>query len=489
MRRFLGLALLVPMTLALLPGAAGQGEQEVREGILEQEGDYITFYGHIFNVGRGNPMPMNTQFPDGGEDYSRGVFGPCGPQEGDCEDAGFNENYWYTTAGFVQTKQPDDFSYEDLHNERGQTKDLFFDTSKPIEATYYMSADWHAWLVLFGEGGMAWNWDPGHFEDWVVRARAWHGPLGEHQADPSTAPSMGPIASGSEDFTLMAEGRDGPKPLGGFGETVPAVGAPTVTPFDIELEWQEEFLAQDGIVPKQNDVIMEFEWFQETEGVRYIISTVGAGVAWNVNSGEAFPPTVDFPVRNPLDVELVFPQFLHEKMVILGVVNAPWGSYDVNLDETRLVIRDEDGQEVPIDPQFLQSDADVSVAHTGHFNPVKLTWVWDYAKQGLDPGDYTATVESANFQGSYSTSTVATFTIEDDGLGREAQAGQSGLSSFNQHSVSQFQENTTEEIAGTGGSRQGVDPEGDESEDSPGLPLVAVAGLIGLAAVLRRWRK
>ncbi len=413
---------------------AQQREAQARDEILRQEGTYITFYAHPFDVGRDVPMPMNTQFPDGEDDLSRGYGGACGPDpsgEGvsTCDDYALNEHYFYTTAGFVQVKNADEFSavgYGAFHNERGQTKDIFIDTSKPIATTYYMSADWHGWLVLFGEAGMAWNWDPGVFKDWVVESRVWHGSLGDQHSAASEAPDMTGVAARDAAFTLVAEGRVGPQDIMSFGPNVPAVGDQTVWPFDAELAYSDEFLASGGIIPSTDDLIWEVEFFQETEGERYIASE--GTVTWNVNSGEDYPLNMQLPVRNPMDVELVYPRFVHNQLVVLGVINTPWGSYDIDHQATRLVIRDAKGAEVPFLDAHVESDLDVSVAHAGHYQPITATWILDYQAQGLAAGDYTATVETQNFQGSYKTSTTAAFTIEDAG-GGQGQAGRSGLRS------------------------------------------------------------
>lgn len=495
------------LAAALLVGSGAhvvaqvESEGDARDSIAAREGSPIDFYGHIFSTGRGAPMPMNTQYPAGADDYSRGIFGNCGTfhgvpayvasgsfgTAGSCEEYTENENWWFTTPGFVQIKSLGDFNYGDLHNERGQTKDIYFDITQPITAKYWMSADWHAWAVAFCAVSLCWNWDPGYFQNWVVEATVYHGSLGDLHANPSDPPDMSNIY-GNPDATVIAYGRDGPRDIVSLDGTIPAdpvCGGPcrTVQDFNIELEYDPAFVASGGVVPKEEDIVVRFQWYQEEGEERYILGAgVLIGTAWNVNAGEDYPPTITFPIKNPLDVELVFPRFIHDKLVILSVINTPWGSYDIDLDSIDLEVRDSAGTLVQVDPKYVQSDLDVSVAHSGHYNPIDITWVWDYQAQGLPPGDYTATVKARNFQHTYDTQTEATFSITEAGTGGRTSYGTEGLLSFTDQQFEEFNEPGDLEPEG-----EGADPatDGQESEDSPG---VFIAGAVLLAA-LALWRR
>lgn len=488
----------IAVTLLLLLGAQGAQAQEEteeeRQAIEDEPGVPITFYGHVFNNGRANPMPLNTQYPAGEEDYSIGLGGGCGaapPQpddSADCESWAGNEEFFYTTAGFVQVKSREEFlnngGYEQLHNERGQTKDIFFDTSQPVTASLYMSADFHGWPV-FACAYMCWNWDPGYFEDWVVEAWLWKAPLGDHGSAASEAPNMGEIAN-RQLGTLMAHGKTEPTDLISFDETIPAdalCGGPctTVQEFPVELAWDDGFTSSGGIVPKEEDFILEFEWYQETDGQKYIRGSGPVGIVWNLNGGEDYPNRLTLPVRNPLDVELVFPKFVHDKLVILSVINTPWGSYDVDQAATTLTVTDADGREVSIQEGTLTGGLDRSVSHAGHYRPIEGTWVWDYQAQDLAPGSYSVTVETTNFQHSYTTATTADFTITAEGTGGDTRSGRSGLQSF--------QEDVTE---GVGSAVEGEETEQEldaatgEDKDSPAPGLFLVTGLL-VAVAARRW--
>jgi hypothetical protein len=474
------------VALAVLPLAAAQSDTV--KSIEQTPGTDITFYGHIFDVQRGSPMPMNTQFPVGEDDFSRGWAGGCGDpppapdNSAECENWNLNENFWYTTAGFVQVKSADEWGgdYALFHNERGQTKDIFLDTSRPVTAYYYMSADFHGWPVVACQA-LCWNWDPGMFEDWVVEAWVWHANLGDWSTEPSSKPDMSKISQRSPDAFPIAHGKTTPRQMVSIDETIPG-GTGTVNEFEITLEWDAGF---DGRVPFQNDLIVEFEWYQETNGQKYILSSGPAGVVWNANSGEDWPARVILPVRNPMDVELVFPRFVHDKLVILSVINTPWGSYDIDPTLTKLTVKDAKGQQVAIKPETMQTSLDSSVAHSGHYKPINATWVWDYQAQGLSPGVYTITIETTNFQHTYTASTDATFTIEKSGKGGDTQAGRSGLQSFNDQQLEQFKKGAEGQV--TPGETTTTENE-KAKKDSPGLPLFALI-LVGAGMVLLRRRR
>lgn len=491
-----GIFLLVPMS-----GVQAQDGGNADE-IADTPGEEITFYGHVFGIGRDLPMPLNTQFPEGEGDYSIGYANGCGgpppaPEDEptgelygnsneDCEGWPLNEEYFYTTAGFVQVKSWEEWGedYSKFHNERGQTKDIFLDTTQTARSTFYMSADFHGWLVLLCDAA-CWNWDPGYYQDWVVESWIWHASLGEWSSDPSDPPSMQGIARReADDQKLVAHGKTEPSDLLSLDPTLPS-GEQTVWPFDIEYEWGEEF---DGRVPYENDLIVEFEWYQETDGQKYIIGGGAVAPNWNVNSGEDYPNNVVLPVRNPLDVELVFPRFIHDKLVILSVINTPWGSYDIQHESIEMTIRDGSGNVVTPDPDLISHHTDSSVAHAGHYNPINTTWIWDYQEQGLEPGDYTIEVAATNFQESYSTSTEATFTIDKKGVGGEVSSGQSGLQSFTEEQLESFKEGATQGVdtPDADADLDGASNQEQENEDSPSVGVLILLAVLGAVAVVAR---
>ena len=470
---------------------------KTREEILKQPGQPITFYGHMFatNVGQENPMPMNTQFPKGESDLSQGTSTTCGQpppapaDNADCRADTSNEQRWYSTAGFVQVKSAEEWGgdYAKFHNERGLTKETFLDPTTPITATYYMSPDFHGWLTVLCDA-VCWGWDPGYYQDWVVEATVLHASLGPLHMNASEEPPMGDVRARADGVVVIANGKSAPTDMVSVDDTVPAAADPTVTEFKFELAWDEAFVASGAVVPPTDNLIVEWEWYQQTDnpagGVNeYILGSGPAGLVWNLNTGEDFPANIVVPVRNPIDVELVYPQFIHDKLVILSVINTPWGSYDIDPALIKIVVKDASGNPVPFQEGTLEQVVEQSVAHSGHYQPIKPTWVWDYQKQGLRPGDYTVTVEVTNFQHSVTTDTVASFSVTADGAG-QTQEGRSGLQTLvgNLHAG---HEGTAADPNAAGSATTSSAP-ATTTEESPGLPFaVLAAGLVALALTRR----
>jgi uncharacterized protein (TIGR03382 family) len=483
----------LPAALAQDPPVAD--ENQTREEILKQPGQDVTFYGHIFAFGEGSPMPMNTQFPIGEADYSIGTAAGCGTppplppgswdDETECQTWEANTQLWYSTAGFVQVKSSDEWEgYEQFHNERGLTKDVFMDTSKKPVFTYYMSGDFHGWPSNLCTN-VCWNWDPGTFNDWVVEAWMFHAPLGALHSNASEQPDMSPVTDRAPEAVLMAHGKTEPFDMVSLDPSIPT-GQQTVWPFTAEMEWESAFLATDGSVPFTDNLVMQFRWYQETDGRQYIIgSNIGTVPTpnWNINSGEDYPANVVVPVRNAIDVELVYPQFIHDKLVLLSVINTPWGSYDIDPALITLTVKDASGNKVPFKDGTLTQVLEQSVAHSGHYMPVKPTWVWDYKAQGLQPGEYSVSVGVTNFQHSVTTETTALFIISADGSG-ETQEGRSGIQTLRGDIHAGHEGTAADPNAATTTSA----PPATSTEKSPGATLPLLAAAMAAVLLLRRRR-
>ncbi|HWH08950.1 MAG TPA: hypothetical protein VNX21_07100 [Candidatus Thermoplasmatota archaeon] len=419
----------------VLPTAAAQ----------EDETTEVTFYGHIFGFGRDMPMPMNTQFPKGEADYSIGQFVLCGTGLPDTPDVqvvthpscgdefGTNEEWWYTTAGFVQIKEYTEFEYRKLHNERGLTKDTKLDTSKDIRAEFYMSADAHAWSTALCYPGVpndvpwpvpCWNWDPGYLHQWQVEATIYTGILGEYGGAADEAPDIA-TAYAEGKLTPLARGISEPIDV----QSLEATGNPTVWKFDINLGKPTR-----NEIKKEESYVIRFKWWSLTPNGPMILPEP----IFNINSGEFYPPTVTLPVKGAFTVEMVLPQFVYGKLVLLGIMNTPWGSYDVDHDSVQLEIKNKKTGQL-VEPRSIQRLADFSVAHGGHYKPINITWVWDHAGDRLAPGTYQATVTASNYQHSATSATTATFRIRADGTGEVLEVGRSGQATFTEAQLAQAQ--------------------------------------------------
>lgn len=462
----LPLALAAFITLAPLAHA-----QETDEPTSE-----VTFYGHVFGLGRGTPMPMNTQFPTGESDLSQGfVAHACGvapaPAGADCEADTQNEAWLYTTAGFVQIKDSEEFDYAKLHNERGLTKDTYLDTSRDVTAEFYMSADAHGWSLALCTPGAprdvpwpipCWNWDPGVLTQWQVEATVYTGILGEHGGEADTQPDVAAAFEAGK-LQVLAQGLSDPQDV----KSLEPLGNPTVWKFPINLG-----KPQREVIKKEESYLVRFQWWSiKPDGSRRVVPEADT---WNVNSGESYPPLVRLPVKGAFNVEMVVPQFVYEKLVVLGIMNTPWGSYDVNQDSITLTIQDERGNVV--EPRHLARLADFSVAHGGHYKPVNVTYVWDYRADNLPAGTYTATVSASNHQGSATASCAARFVVTPGGHPGPIEVGQCGVRTITDEQLSTVREGSAGDAQQQGGGA---------SSPVEGVKLL---GAVGLLALFRRWR-
>lgn len=436
----------------------------------------MTFYGHVFGIGRDAPMPMNTQFPEGEADLSQGFTGHyCGiPGDATCEDDPQNEVWLYTTAGFVQIKEYTQFDYSKLHNERGLTKDTYLDMGRDIKAEFYMSADLHGWLLAFCTPGVphdvpwpvpCWNWDPGYLSQWQVEATIYTGILGEHGGAADEAPDIA-TAFADGKLTPLATGVSDPVDV----QSLEATGNPTVWKFDINLG-----PPQRDVIKKEESYVVRYQWWSlKPNGEKMVLPEADV---WNVDSGEYYPPTITLPVKGAFNVEMVLPQFVYGKLVVLGIMNTPWGSYDVDHDSVQIEIKNTRTGTI-IEPRSIQRLADFSVAHGGHYKPVNVTYVWDYAADGVPAGEYDVTISAANFQGSASASCTGGFTLGEGGAAGDIRIGECGVRTISEDQLSTIKEGSANDATSRGG----------DAEPLP-LPKVSLFTLPVALVMLRRWRK
>jgi hypothetical protein len=436
-----------------LSGVAAQSDGGSDVSFDAEDTDRVTFYGHVFGHTLDEPMPSNTQAPAGENNYGRGVFDWCTPQGSTvvtnpqatrpgetCKENPNHKLALFSTAGFVDVSNRPEFQangdYSQLHNERGQTKDIYLDGNEDITANLYVTVDFHSWPVSTGETSCVqphpenvpcvypyWGWDPGTQPNFVVEGTLYEADLGDRSTTSEAPPIREAIESGGAE--VVAQGQFGPEDV-----TTGVPGAAPVLEIPINLG-----SAEDTVIEKENDFFLVYDEFSDVNGDRYGFHTV----RWW--SGEFFPPTFELPVQNAFQVERVVPSDVYNKLAILGILNTPWGSYDVDDDSIDLTVEDENGATVPV--ESVQTFSSSSVAHGGHFDPVNVTWVWDYRADGIDPGTYTATVSASNYQGSSSASCEAAFTIEEDSQGQptvaDVQPGECGLQTTSEDELGDLQ--------------------------------------------------
>ncbi|MCA1814272.1 MAG: hypothetical protein LC624_10050 [Halobacteriales archaeon] len=463
---------LASLVLSCLPAAAQDaGAAEARAG------QTVTLYGHVFSVGLDAPMPANTFAPEGDSLFAA-AFGNdyCGlPGFDDCGKDPLNKRVLFLTAGPVQVHSSADFNstedfYGKLHNEHGRAKDVLLDTTKDVHAWFYVAADYHSWgAVCPGAPDVScvvpvWQWDPGVMPSFVVEATLYLAELGDYGQGASEPPPIADALNAGK-AQVLATGKSAPVTL-----QTGLPGSPNAMEFDVNLGK----LGLDA-VPKAMDLFLVYSWYEDVNGQAVGLNGQPAPSVkpW---SGETFPVRFTLPVRNPVDVELVIPQFVHDKVLVHGVLGSPWGSYDVDVKGVQLEVRDPDGQFVHA--QHIARSGDYSVAHGAHFKPVNLTWVWDYKADHARPGTYKVAVTGCDLQ-HLCASTEASFTINPDGSAGAYTVGRSG-----QLTASQGQLSALTGAPQPEGTRLGVATQAERATPGPGLGLAVLA--IAAWAVLRR---
>lgn len=424
----------------------------------------VTFYGYVFGYSLDSPMPANTQYPWGVADWGSSLVDPpvnCGPQGPTCDEYTFNKVGLFTTAGPVQVKETNDFSYEKLHNENGMTQDIQLDATQDVTATIHVSAAVHAWphneneTACLGQDPPQnvpcwqnyWRWHSGVNPNFQVRAWLYAMVLGSHGQDANRAP---PIESQweSKAGTLIATGETTPTnlmSLDGNG------GNERVWRFDINLGKPVV-----DTVPREANLVLVYSFHNKMpDGTE-----VGISTPIRINTGEFFPTFFTIPVKNAFTVELVAPQIVHDKLVVVGVMNTPWGSYDLDPKSVTLTMTGPGGSRV--DLPGLGQVGDYSVAHGGHYRPINITFIWDHREHKLPAGAYALTITASNYQGSASDSLAAFIEVDADGRLTRVEPGRAEVATFSDADFQRF-------VAGADSAA------GKGSGDAAGLPLPLVA--------------
>ncbi len=449
-RRLLFLIATVAVVTSVPAGSLAQGGSQ--DSGADGESDVVTFYGHVFGHGVGAPMPSNTEAPIGENNYGLGFIGGCGPSATpgglSCEDDTSKRLVLFSTPGFVDVEGPADWEagggYSLLHNERGQTQDVQLDTSQNMEATIFMTADFHGWPVstVNGEGTLCayphpedvpcvypyWGWDVGTHPNAVVEATLYHAQLGDHGANASDAP---PIADAIPDAEVVAHGQWSGQMVNGLP------GTPTANEITVDMGTPEI-----DTIPRDHDWFVDYHWYQSAGGTDY------GTHSWRLFAGEFFPPSYTIPVENAFSVESVIPTFAHGQLAILGIMNTPWGSYDLQPGSVDLTVEGPNGE---VTPERIDRRGQFSVAHGGHYQPINFTWIWDYQAEDLPTGEYTVTVSASNFQGSSSAACSATFTLNQEGeqfVPNQIDPGRCGAQTLSEERAQQLQEGAADEAGG-----------------------------------------
>ena len=176
---------------------------------------------------------------------------------------------------------------------------------------------------------------------------------------------------------------------------------------------------------------------------------------WVIHTGAAYPNRVDVGVLNPLALYALRPTPLgSDQMSLHAVMNSPFGNYDVDVLNTTISVTGPTTPRSMMPPLVVQR----SFEHNHHYEPVEMTWLWNYRVDQAAAGTYTVSVSVPNLQKTATVTKTATFVIPEDGR-----------------------------AVGYDDAGQVVAPQGDEVEaDTPFVAPLLLVALLALAARLRR---
>ena len=330
----------------------------------------VPLYAHIYDLLQA--VPINTQ-PMIDLDLARGfgspsVSGVAGPLETP------SSLRLVSTPGLVEYNLTED-GFPRMHPERGISYDVELDTSKPVIGHFFMGAK----------------------------------PLDVPQAGQTGGPEAGLLPLTVR--MTMRVGDDIGADLDA-GEII-AQGSVQLPPDQWPVNGQPaEFVVDMGTplvdrIPGAEAFNILIEWFNAE-------SPDGAKLTqrdWVVHTGARYPNRVEVTVANPLALYSLKPTPLGEdKISIHAVLNSPFGNYDVDVPNITMSVTG------PTTPRSMGAPFVVqrSFEHNHHYEPVELTWVWDYRSDGASAGEYTVTVSAQNLQKTASVTKSAKFVLSDE---------------------------------------------------------------------------
>jgi len=415
-----------------------------------------TLYMHIDGI---QDFPINTQPPDdrfwddqkfGTASFSNSCMGdtPAGPAQT------FHTYYGYSTPGYVEY----DFVERGgprYHPERGISFDVDIDTSAPMVVYWYMETQVTA--ADLQDPANPNNVAPFPIPNAVAKATMREG----------DAVGVGDAAFNEGD--IIAQGETEPQML--LGDATPAndyvsyrtVDGKHVYEFAIPMEFQGSKIDRDESYNLRIDVFIDNPACDDPNaGDQYLMLN---NVRVHTSPGQR--PRAEFSIMNAIKIEFMHPQFIGDELVIHTAMNSPWGNYDVR--------EDEGGIELSIDgpspatslvrAAFVQRHHD----HNHHQEAVDVTYVWPYKKDNAKDGVYTVNMAVDNDQETATATGSVQFQI--------GKGGDEKLEPCDPDVPVSEQVNCAF-------SNQG----GAETQESPGLGIALVAGLLGAAAFLRRRR-
>lgn len=332
----------------------------------------VPLFGHIYDLLQ--PVPMNTQ-PMIDKDLARG-FGT--PTVTGTPAAAPNSLRFYSSPGLVEYNETEKDGLPRHHPERGISFDVLLDPSKPIVGHWFLGVK----ALDVPQAGQTSGPEAGVMPALTVRM---------------TMRTGDDVGADLDSGQIIAQGSTTLEPT-----KWPANGAPAEFVVDMGTPQLDR-------VPGNVSFNVKVEWFnaESPDGATQITQR-----DWILHTGAKFPNRVDVTVLNPLALYSVKPTPVGDDVVsIHAELNSPFGNYDVN---TTTVEIEFDGPTSPSslgEPLIVQK----SYEHNHHYEPVEVTWVWNFKDDDAKPGNYKVTVRAKNLQGTALVEKSASFIIPEKG--------------------------------------------------------------------------
>ncbi len=412
-----------------------------------------------FHINGFQDFPINTQKPDdryadrvevGAATHSGCIADPAGAQH--FTDRSYHTWYGYSSPSYVQY-DVDENGEPRIHQERGLSYDIKFDSG--TQPTF-------SWFLEGKAPGNVEGTDASHppIPNVIVRATIRQGDdisVGNAKFNDGAVVAIGQ----TEPVTLsgaMTQGND--------NVIAHQVGNTWIYEFTFPLSLEKQQIDKKESYNVRVDAFMDNPYCADPsapKGGDYMFLNFAL-----VHTSSDFRPMVKWNIMNPIMIEALHPQFVGDDLVVHTASNSPYGSYDVLGDlksEQAMVLEIVGPSPAMTLDQVALVDHSLGHGPEEHFKAVAATWLWDYQADQAKDGKYTVTLRVQNDQQTAEAIAVATFEI---GNGKAKVCGRNL--------------GETEDTC--------IEPENANKagQDSPGIGVTAIAGLLGAAAVLARRR-
>lgn len=330
----------------------------------------VPLYAHIYDLLQA--VPMNTQ-PMIDMDLARGFGTPSVTGAGPLESP--NALRFVSSPGLVEYNVTED-GFPRMHPERGISYDVLLDASQPMTGHFFLGVK----PLDFPQAGQTTGPETGIAPALTVRMSV------------RVGDDVGADLDAGE---LLAQGQTTLAP-----EQWGVNGAPVEFVIDLGTPKLDR-------IPGDEAFNVKVEWFNAEVDGRQVVQR-----DWVVHTGARHPNRVDVWAANPLALYALKPTPLgNDRLNIHAVMNSPWGNYDVDVANVTMAVEGPSTPRTMAPPRVVQR----SFEHNHHYEPVEMTWVWDYRADAATPGDYKVTVTAQNLAKSATVTKSATFTIPESG--------------------------------------------------------------------------